>query len=329
METKLIASCQAARDLCREIGVSESKLAPVIYYGPDERNFDPDRVSPAEIRRQFGWPRETPIICKVAYFYHRMGTSDWIPPDLHGLGHKGHEDLVRAAPEVLAEFPNAKFLLVGTGWGPDGQKHMLEVQDLVREMGLQSSVVFTGYRADANSILRDSNVAVHASLNENLGGTIEALMIGCPMVATRVGGMIDAVRDGETGVLVNASDPSDLARGIVELLRQPERAQALGQAGRRLMLDRFTLNRSVNDLTNLYQSLLSEAQQRRKFYNPLVSLLRLVAGGLLFPYQVFRLVASKLRHLVFARNSQGPAVHLQSSELRDGTFNEGRSRIGL
>ncbi len=307
METKLIASCQAALDLCREIGVSEDKLAPIIYYGPDERNFDPDRVSPAEIRRQFGWPQDTPLICKVAYFYHRMGTSDWIPPDLHGLGHKGHEDLVRAAPEVLAEFPNAKFLLVGTGWGPDGQKHMIEVQDLVSRMGLNASVVFTGYRADANAILRESNVAVHASLNENLGGTIEALMIGCPMVATRVGGMTDAVRDGETGVVVNPSDPSDLARGIVQLLRQPERAQTLGRAGRRLMLDRFTLNRTVKDLNGLYQILLSEARGRRQFYNPLISLLRLLAGGLLFPYQVLRLVASKFRRLVFGRRLPEPA----------------------
>lgn len=328
METKLIPSCEAVLNLCREIGISEAKLATVIYYAPDERNFDPDRVSPAEIRRQFGWPQDTPLICKVAYFYHRMGTSDWIPPDVHGLGHKGHEDLVKAAPAVLAEFPNAKFLLVGSGWGPEGEVHMQEVKDLVRSMGLQSSVIFPGYRADANRILREANVAVHASLNENLGGTIEALMIGCPMVATRVGGMVEAVRDGETGVLVNPSDPCDLARGINQLLRDPERAQALGRAGRKLMLDRFTLNRTVSDLANLYQHLLSEAQQRRKFYNPLISVLRLLAGSLIFPYQVSRLLVSRIRRRLPSAHPS-PEVSARLHPVTSGTFPEESRRIQL
>lgn len=329
METKLIPTCQATLDLCREIGISERRLAPIIYYGPDERNFDPQSVLPAEIRSQYGWPQDTPLICKVAYFYHRMGTSDWIPPGVHGRGHKGHEDLVRAAPEVLAEFPNAKFLLVGVGWGPEGEKHMQEVKELVRTMGLQSSVIFAGYRADANRILREANVAVQASLNENLGGTIEALMIGCPMVATRVGGMVDAVRNGETGVLVNPSDPSDLARGITQLLRDPEHARALGNAGRRLMLERFTLNRTVSDLANLYQHLLTEAQQRREFYNPLISVVRLLAAALLFPSQVFRLFASKRKHLAPARSSDEPSLRLRSIESQPGTFTAKRRRIQL
>jgi glycosyltransferase involved in cell wall biosynthesis len=242
---------------------------------------------------------------------------------LHGLGHKGHEDLVKAAPEVLAQFPNAKFLLVGTGWGPEGDKHMLEVKDLVRRMGLQSSVIFPGYRADANSILREADVAVQASLNENLGGTLEALMIGCPMVATRVGGMVDSVRDGETGVLVNPSDPSDLARGITQLLRDPKHARALGQAGRRLMLERFTLNRTVNDLASLYQHLLSKAERRRRFYNPLISVSRLLAGALLFPCLVFRLLASRMRRRRLpARDLEEAAVRLQSIEYQEGTFTD-------
>ncbi len=295
METMLIPSCQAVSDLCSETGVTRERLAPVIYYAPDERNFDPGLVPPAETRRQFGWPQDTPLICKVAYFYHRMGTSGWEPAEVHGRGHKGHEDLVKAAPMVLAEFPEAKFLLVGSGWDPKGEEHMQEVKELVRSMGLQSSVIFTGYRADANRILREADVAVHASLNENLGGTIEALMIGCPMVATRVGGMVDAVRDGETGVLVNPSDPPDLARGIIQLLRDPERARALGRAGRELMLDQFTLRRTVDDLAHLYRQLLSETRQRRGFYNPLVSLLRLLAGAPIFAYLVSRLLIFRMK----------------------------------
>ena len=294
MESKLIPSCHAVLDLCREIGITDEKLAPIIYYGPDEKNFDPEHITPARIREQLGWPANTPIVCKVAYFYHRMGTSGWIPKEVHGLGHKGHEDLVKAAPLVLAEFPETKFLLVGSGWGPNGEEHLQEVKELVRRMNLESSVIFTGYRADANRILHESNVAVHASLNENLGGTIEALMIGCPMVATRVGGMIDTVRDEETGVLANPSDPQDLARAILKLLRDPKRAAEMGRAGRALMLDRFGLSRTVRDLAKLYQQLLSPKRQR-KFYSLRIALMRLLTGALIFAVQIGRLLASKLK----------------------------------
>ncbi|HWN09790.1 MAG TPA: glycosyltransferase family 4 protein [Pyrinomonadaceae bacterium] len=296
MESKLIPSCYAVLDLCREIGVEAEKLAPIIYYGPDEKNFDPDCITPAGIREKFGWPANTPIVCKVAYFYHRMGTSGWIPEEVHGLGHKGHEDLVKAAPLVLAEFPDTKFLLVGSGWGSNGEEHLQEIRELVRHMDLERSVIFTGYRADANRILHESDVAVQASLNENLGGTIEALMIGRPMVATRVGGMIDAVRNEETGVLANPADPPDLARAILELLRDSKRAAAMGHAGRALMLDRFSLRRTVEDLASLYQQLLSK-RQPRNFYSLRVSLRRLPEGAFIFAAQIVRLLAAKLTSL--------------------------------
>ena len=300
MESKLIPSCQAVMDLCRDLGVADENLAPIIYYGPDEKNFDPQRITPVGIRAQFGWPANTPIVTKVAYFYHRMGASGWIPEEVHGLGHKGHEDLVRAAPLVLAEFPETKFLLVGSGWGPNGEEHLSEVKELVRRLGLESNVIFPGYRADANRILLESDVAAHASLNENLGGTIEALMIGCPMVATRVGGMIDAVRDNETGVLANPADPQDFARSILQLLRDPERAAALGRNGRALMLDRFSLNRTVDDLAHLYQHSLATLQ-RRNYYSLRMSALRLPQGALIFATQLVRLLASKLRSILRAK----------------------------
>jgi len=294
METRLMPSCELARDLCKKIGVPESRIAPVIYYGPDETKFDPLRVAPAGIRREFHWPDETPLICNVAYFYHRMPKSDWMPPEVHGRGHKGHEDLVRAAPRVLEAFPTAKFLLVGSGWGWRGEKYFNEVKALVHDLGLERSVIFPGYRSDANRILREANVAVQAALNENLGGTIEALLMECPTVATRVGGMVDTVRDGETGVLVNPSDSDDLARGIIELLQDPERGRGLGRAGRELMLRQFTLSHTVEALANLYEEL-ARAQQPRAYYNIFVSIRRLLAGLPLFVYLVIKTLVMNLK----------------------------------
>jgi glycosyltransferase involved in cell wall biosynthesis len=167
---------------------------------------------------------------------------------------------------------------------------MQEVKELVQRLGLESSVIFPGYRADANRILREASVAVQASLNENLGGIIEALLMGCPTVATRVGGMVDAVIDGETGVLVCPGDPEDLARGIKQMLRDPERARAMGRAGRELMLGRFTLQRTASDLAELYNHLISKTRKHRKGYDPVVSVARLCLAVPLFVYLVFRFI---------------------------------------
>jgi glycosyltransferase involved in cell wall biosynthesis len=289
MDSMLIPSCETSAQLCHEMNIDVSRIAPVIYYGPDECRFNPETVPAADIRRQFGWPPETPVICMVAFFYPRLSGGSWVPPEVRNRGIKGHGDLVKAAPFVLKEFPNAKFLLVGSGWGVYGEKYLDEVKKLVRDMNLEASVIFPGYREDANSLLREADVAVQASLNENLGGTIESLLMECPTVATRVGGLVDSVRDNETGVLVKPSDPQDLARGIISLLRDRDHARRLARAGRQLMLQRFTLRRTVSDLHALYQAVTPSEQTGRKYYRRAVSIVRLLAGIPLFAFIGVRL----------------------------------------
>ncbi len=292
METMLIPTCELTLNLCGQMGIPGTRLAPVIYYGPDETNFDPQRIEAANLRQEFGWPEDTFIIANVAYFYHRMPSTAWMPSEVHGRGHKGHEDVVKAVPRVLEEFPSAKFLLVGSGWGPAGEIYLGEIKAMVRDLGLQESVVFTGYRGDANRILGESTVAVQASLNENLGGTIEALLMECPTVATRVGGMPDAVRDGETGILVNPSDSADLARGIIALLRDRQSAKELGRAGRLRMLSRFTLKHTVEDLASLYEKLLT--QQPGENFRISTSIGRLLIGIPIFVYVVSKTLFLKI-----------------------------------
>jgi glycosyltransferase involved in cell wall biosynthesis len=285
METGFIPSCQHTLNLYREIGIGHERLS-LIYYGPDERNFVPEKVAPANIREEYGWPADTLLIAKVAYFYPPLPKSRWVPPLIHNRGVKGHEYLVRAVPRVLQEFPNAKFLLVGPGWFEHGEKYQKEIRELVKSLNLEESVIFVGYRKDANSILREVDVAVQASLTDNPAGTVEALLMECPTVATRVGGMVDTVLDGETGVQVNPSDPDDMARGILQMLRDREKARAMGRAGRRLMLNRFTLRTAVEDLHELY--LRQRFRSRRKFHNPLVSLWRLLVSVPVCVYLSFR-----------------------------------------
>ena len=290
MDTKLIPACEKTRHLCQELNIPDSYLAPEIYYAPDASKFDPAKIQPAGIRAQFGWPDNAPVICHVAYFYPRLPSGKWIPEAVHGRGVKGHGVLIRAMPTVLQDFPDAKLVLVGTGWTEFGKQYMAEMQELARSLNLESNVAFTGFRADANRILTESDMAVQPSLSENCGGAIEALLLERPMVVTDVGGLIDVVRHGETGIVVRPSDPADLARGIVELLRDPEKARVLGRAGRQLMLQRFTLQRTVSDLASLYEKLISEARVSKSAYNPLKSIWRMLIAAPIFGYMIFRLV---------------------------------------
>lgn len=291
MDTKLIPASEFSRTLCRDLRIPDERMAPTVYYSADADKFDPTAIRPANIRAEFNWDPNTPVIAHVAYFYPRLPKGRWVPNGLHGRGVKGHGDVVRAAAIVLREFPSAKFLFVGAGWSKPGQEYFAEIKELVRNMQLENSVFFAGLRTDANQILRDSDITLQPSLSENCGGSIEALLMERPMVATRVGGLVDTIRDQETGVLVRPSDPEDLARGILDLLRNPEKARAMARAGRKLMLERFTLRHTVADLAALYQDLTTQAKSKRAPYNPLVSVLRLIAGGPIFAYMFFRLLA--------------------------------------
>lgn len=251
MDTMLVPSCELTFQLYRKIGVPPSRLE-VIYYGADERRFDPGIVRAAGIREQFGWPVDTPVIVMISHFYARMGHGSWIPPDIKGKGVKGHEDLVRAASIVLKQIPQAKFLLVGDNWGEPGRQYRLEVEGLVAQQGLEKSVIFLGRREDVAELYQDADVAVQAPLNENLGGSIEALLMARPLVATRVGGLVDSVLHGKTGVLVAPQEPQELADGILYLLRDPDQARELGGAGRNRMLEHFSLSVTISRLNALY-----------------------------------------------------------------------------
>jgi glycosyltransferase involved in cell wall biosynthesis len=86
---------------------------------------------------------------------------------------------------------------------------------------------------------------------------IEAMAAGCPVVATRVGGLPDLIADGETGCLVPPGDPAALAASILRLLRDHEPARRLGEAARATVARQFTIERLCRDVNDLYRELLA------------------------------------------------------------------------
>ncbi len=153
MESAVIASCEYTGRLYRRMGVPDARLE-LIYYGPDERRFNPDESRAANLRREYGWPADTPLIGMVAYFYTPDRRSGRTPPGMRGRGIKGHEYLIKAMPAILNEFPTVKLLLIGAPMVETGQEILDELKALVLQLGLQGRIVFTGFRPDVAACMR-------------------------------------------------------------------------------------------------------------------------------------------------------------------------------
>lgn len=161
---------------------------------------------------------------------------------------KGHAVLLRAWPDVISRRSDARLVLVGDGPLRD------ELHEAANHSGVRETIRFLGNRADVPAILRASNVFVLPSLWEGFGiAVVEAMAAGVPVVASRVDGVCEIIRDGQDGVLVTPYDSEKLAQAIVELLNDGERAKNLvASAGKRA--EEFSINTTVQRLQALYES---------------------------------------------------------------------------
>ena len=151
--------------------------------------------------------------------------------------------------------PDARLVLAGDV----PERGALEAR--ARERGVAERTSFLGLRNDVSVILRGLDVAVMSSDFEGLPlFACECLHVGTPLVATAVGGLKELVQDGRSGVLVPRRDPAALAGGIVSLLRDPARREAMAEGGRARLED-FTIDRVVPRFVELYDRLLRERRR--------------------------------------------------------------------
>ena len=257
LDDATVAGCRHTEERYRALGANESRLA-CIYYGADAGRFDPAHADAAAVRRDLGIPDRVPIVTNVAHFYPPSRGMQ-APRHTRSTGIKGQDDFLEAARVIAALRPEARFVLAGGGIGERGEAYRrMLIHECRGDAVLRDRVIFTGAYHDVPSLLAASDVSVQCSLTENLGGTIESLLMERPVVATRVGGMPESVHDGETGLLVPPSNPAALAAAILRLLDDRDAAHVLGRAGRRLMLERFTSDRTADDIEALYRRLMPE-----------------------------------------------------------------------
>ena len=164
---------------------------------------------------------------------------------------KGHGVLISAAPDVVRAHPNTQFLLVGEG----GKRADFENQ--VKDLGLQANFLFLGRRSDVPAILACCDIAVLPSLAEGLpNAVLEYLAAGLPVVASALGGNLEIIQAGVTGLLVPPRDPQALAAALIVLLNDKDIAVRIAGTGREYVEQNFSFERLVADMDQLYSRLL-------------------------------------------------------------------------
>lgn len=216
-----------------EQGIGQRDQFRVIHSGVDFSPFDSARSQRAATRAALGYAPDEFIIGGV-------GRLEPV---------KGFAYFVAAADAIARELPEARFLLVGAG----SQEQAL--RDAAVPLG--SKFRFAGLRDDVPPIMAALDLLVVPSLNEGMGRVLlEAGAAEVPVVANRVGGIPDLVRNGETGVLVAPRDAAAITDAVLRLARAPERRIAMGHAARENAVPHYSLETMVRRIEALYEELL-------------------------------------------------------------------------
>ncbi|WP_145030707.1 glycosyltransferase family 4 protein [Caulifigura coniformis] len=164
---------------------------------------------------------------------------------------KGLKYFLAAAPIILQEQPLAQFLVAGAG--PEERN----LRRLARELGVNSNVTFVPSLSDFAVSLDAMDVYVLPSLKQGLGTImLEAMSRAIPVIATSSGGVYSVIDEGVTGMLVPPSDSAALAQKVLELLRDPLRARAIGENAREMVQRDFPIDMMITETVTLYERVL-------------------------------------------------------------------------
>src|SRR6184192_181360 len=189
-----------------------------------------------------------------------------IPDGRFAVGWIGRMTAVKRTDDVLVAFKSLResgvdATLCMVGDGPD----RAGLEQRAHDLGIVRDTLFLGYQEEVAPFYAAFDALVLPSSNEGTPvSVIEALGAGRPVVATRVGGVPDVVRDGEDGFLVEPGATAELAERLGLLARDPALRERMGKQGRERVVPRYAVERLVDDVDRLYRSLVSAANVRTR-----------------------------------------------------------------
>jgi glycosyltransferase involved in cell wall biosynthesis len=234
LSDRIIALTEGEKNDYMHLGVGRPHKLLTIHSGVDIRPYISNHVDIIDKKQSLGLLPNGLLI----------GFVGWLLPI------KGPMYLLRAMPEVWSEHPDSTLVFVGKG--------DLDVDLRAEALQLEANgkVKFLGWRDDVAEIMQIFDIFVLPSLNEGMGRVlVEAMAAGKPVVASRVGGIPDLVKDEKTGLLVPPGDEHELANAIMRLANHPSEARRMGAAGK-LYCHPFSLEAMVEQLDHLYDEII-------------------------------------------------------------------------
>lgn len=219
------------KQMIEENGFNGSKIKS-IPTGVDTDIFNPDRPY-KNIREELNLKPSAPLIGAVSVI------RSW----------KGLDYLVKAAPLILEEIPDAKFLIAGDGI------HRKTLEKTVEDTGAGDKFYLPGHREDVAGIINSIDVLVHPSYaNEGVPQTVlQAMAMKKPVIASCLPSLKEVVIDNKTGIIVPPKDPEGIARAVIKLLRDKELARELGENGMNLARTSYSFKLMLDKLEDLYE----------------------------------------------------------------------------
>ncbi len=220
------------KEFVEEVKVKQDKV--ITIYNGISQNINHNKKDKNLLLKELGIPENKKIITTVARLAPQKGVAYF----------------VRSAAEVMKEYKDVVFLVVGDG------PLKKDLENLSMSLNLMGKIFFVGNRMDIDSIMDISDVFVLASLTEGLPLTVlEALQAQCPVVATEVGGIPEVIENGRNGLLVKAKSVSALSTAIKDLLSNPERSKYMGSQSGEILKERFSVDKMVKKTEEVYQNL--------------------------------------------------------------------------
>jgi len=228
----IVANSEAGKSYLISRGINPARIK-VIYNGINLERLIPDQTRVTQILRQLRLPPNGMVVGMTASF-----SSD-----------KDHATFIQGAKIIHQAMPQTRFALLGDG------PLRPNIEDLVRELGLEQFVTFFGTQRDIASYLSCYDIAcLCADSSEGCSNVIlESMALDKPVVATDGGGNSEVVEHANTGLLVPMQDPEAFADAVLTCLRQPDWARDMGRRARAMVLTRFSLARMVSDYEQLYE----------------------------------------------------------------------------
>ena len=166
---------------------------------------------------------------------------------------KGQHFVLKALSMLVDDFPDIRLYLLGDHVIDEYRPYKLELERFIKNHHLGKHVEFTGWRRDALNIVSLMDIVIHPSLSEGFGrAVLEAMALGKPVIASKVGGLREAITDGKNGFLVEPGDVDAIERRWRELLAKPLMRKRLGQEAKRTVFAEYLIDDKVARLSEIW-----------------------------------------------------------------------------